>query len=150
MPEKTKSASTAKKKRSLKASTVDKWKTIDLATDNAELWLDCTVDRDGLVQSLRCKLCSKFVDDLKCMRDFSDAWISGSRNLKLSNPRDHATTKCHRKAFQLHANTVKKSTDSSVSVTLPKNLVDPSQPTLPQVSIKINKIIIIILIIFIF
>ncbi|KAG1673314.1 hypothetical protein GQR58_015638 [Nymphon striatum] len=43
----------------------------DFACDNAELWLKYTVDRNGNVA----RRCTQFEDNLKCMRDFSPAWI---------------------------------------------------------------------------
>ncbi|XP_064644698.1 E3 SUMO-protein ligase KIAA1586-like [Lineus longissimus] len=124
--------SSSTKKRTLKSSTVDRWIKSDLARDNAELWLKYTADRDGNVSALRCTLCTSFEDELKTMKDFSPAWINGSGNLKLSNPKDHANTLCHAKAYRLHCYKVRRETGADCVVTLPEKLVDPKQQTIPD------------------
>ena len=44
-------------------------------------------------------VCTMFEDRIKHNRDFCIAWIQGTCNLRLSNAKDHAATKCHQHAY---------------------------------------------------
>ena len=97
--------------RTLKATTLQKWINEDLAALNAFLWLKHEENKQGQVKFMKCMVCTKFEDKLKHNRDFSNAWIQGTCNLRLSNAKDHAATKCHQHAYDLY---VKESRASNI------------------------------------
>lgn len=74
--------SISKKKRVLKVATVEKWINEDLAKDNGSIWLHYEANKQECVEKLYCKLCQKYKQQLCTMKDFSSAWIIGSKNLK--------------------------------------------------------------------
>ena len=53
------------------------------------------------VNKLRCKVCSKFVDRIRGMKNFSDKWIVGADSIRLSNVQQHAQNKQHKHAMSL-------------------------------------------------
>ena len=118
----------SKKKRVLKVATVERWINDDLAKDNGSIWLHYDADKQEHVEKLYCRVCQKYKQQLSTMKDFSNAWIIGSKNLKLSNAKDHANSNCHLRAFRLHANEIR--TGSGGSLQMPEKLMPgPNQPT---------------------
>ena len=71
--------------RTLKSQTLIKWINDDLAKTNADVWLKHEDDRKGHVSLMKCSICTKFQNQIQHNRDFSDAWIKGTSNLRLSN-----------------------------------------------------------------
>ncbi len=57
-------------------------------------------DRDH-VDALTCSVCSRFKDKIHGMRNFSPAFIEGSRNLRASNFKDHTATDMHKQSMLL-------------------------------------------------
>ena len=51
---------------------------------------------------MTCLVCTMFEDQIKHNRDFSNAWIRGTCNLRLSNAKNHAASKCHQHAYELY------------------------------------------------
>ena len=74
----------------------------DLAKRNAVVWLKHEDDGKGHVSLMKCSICTEFKNQIQHNRDFSDAWIKGTSNLRLSNASDHSTTKCHEHAYRLY------------------------------------------------
>ena len=75
------------KRRSISASTVEKWK---FENDRASTWLMYDkADRDR-VSSLRCSVCIQFQSKLSGMRNYNPEFIDGSKNLRASSFKDHA------------------------------------------------------------
>jgi hypothetical protein len=124
--------------RTLKLQTLLKWINDDLATANADVWLKHEDDGKGCVSLMKCSICTKFQNQIQHNRDFSDAWIKGTSNLRLSNASDHSATKCHQHAYRLYVDDL-KSSGKRVD-----NLHNPFQPaadqrTLPDSFTKISK-----------
>lgn len=93
-----------KKSRSVKVATFDKW----VADNDKELstttWLELQrskEDRD-VVECLKCKLCTRFESRICGSKNFSNAYIVGSRNVKTSSFKDHAASEMHRRAMDLY------------------------------------------------
>ncbi|CAB4004512.1 zinc finger 862-like [Paramuricea clavata] len=72
------------KKRVLKLATVKRWINEDLAKDNGSIWMHYEANKQEHVENLYCKICQKYKEQICTMKDFSYAWINGSKNLKLS------------------------------------------------------------------
>ena len=88
-----------KKPRGVKTTTCDKW----IAEYDRELstsvWLSyerSPSDR-SVVDNLKCKMCSRFVDKIRSSKSFSDSFVVGSGNLKTSAFKDHAASEMHRR-----------------------------------------------------
>jgi hypothetical protein len=125
--------------RTLKSQTLLKWINDDLATANADVWLKHEDDGKGCVSLMKCSICTKFQNQIQHNRDFSDAWIKGTSNLRLSNASDHSATKCHQHAYRLYVNDLKSSGKRA------DNLHNPFQPaadqrTLPDSFTKLSKV----------
>ena len=61
-------------------------------------WLDCQTGMEGgkkIVEKLKCKVCTKFVDKIRGRKNFSDKWICGADSVRTSNVRDHAHNDMH-------------------------------------------------------
>ena len=107
---------------------VERWINDDLAKDNGSIWLDYDADKQEHVEKLYCRVCQKYKQQLSTMNDFSNAWIIGSKNLKLSNTKDHANSNCHLREFGLHTNEI--CTGYWRSLQMPEKLMPgPNQPT---------------------
>jgi hypothetical protein len=123
----------------LRVTTVERWINEDLAKDNASIWLHYDASQQGHVVKLYCKLCQKYKQQLSVMKDFSNAWVIGSQNFKLSNAKDHANTNCHIRAFRLHANELRTGTGESLQ--MPKKLMpEPKQPTVVEGFAKMSQL----------
>ena len=75
--------------RTVSASTVEKWKS-DLSEYLAAEWLTYDVDAAGKARNLRCKFCIMFEDKIKGLPNYSDIYIKGSTNYRVSAVKDHA------------------------------------------------------------
>ena len=112
--------------RTLKTNTLKKWINEDLAASNAFLWLKHEENNNSQVKLMKCMVCTKFEDKIKHNRDFCNAWIQGTCNLRLSNAKDHAATKCHQHAYDLYVKDLRGNLASNVEnpVRSPTNLVN--------------------------
>ena len=89
------------KKRALAVRTFEKWIRENDKLFNTRTWLVYEkVDRE-FVSSMKCKICVQFKDKLASYRNFSAAFIEGSRNLRASAFKDHARSDMHRQAMLL-------------------------------------------------
>ena len=78
------------KKRALAVRTFEKWIRENDKLFNTHTWLVYEkVDRE-FVSSMKYKVCVQFKDKLVSCRNFSAAFIEGSRNLRASAFKDHA------------------------------------------------------------
>jgi hypothetical protein len=82
-------ASGSNEVRTVTASTVEKWKS-DLSEYSAAEWLTYNVDAAGKARNLRCKFCIVFEDKTKGLPNYSDIYIKGSTNYRVSAVKDHA------------------------------------------------------------
>ena len=92
------SGSTIKKsKRQVSVATFEKWQRQFDGDYQTLLWLRCTKDgtHKSLVSTLWCDVCRQYEAKITGMRNFSDAWITGSTNHKSSNIVDHAKSEQH-------------------------------------------------------
>ena len=92
-----------KKTRSVKTSTCDKWIADNDVSLSTSVWLK--YDRgsgDRLVaDSLKCSVCIQFLDKIRSTKNFSEAFIVGSKKLRTSAFKDHAATEMHSRAMSL-------------------------------------------------
>ena len=89
------------KKRALAVRTFEKWIRENDKLFNTRTWLVYEkVDRE-FVSSMKCKVCVQFKDKLASCRNFSAAFIEGTRNLRASAFKDHARSDMHRRAMLL-------------------------------------------------
>ena len=63
---------------------------------------------------MKCMVCTKFEDRIKHNRDFCNAWIQETCDLRLSNAKDHAATKCHQHAYNLYVKDLKGNLASNI------------------------------------
>lgn len=82
-------ASSSNEVRTVTASTYEKWKS-DLSEYSAVEWLTYSVDASGNARSLRCKFCIMFEDKIKGLPNYSDIYIKGSTNYRVSAIKIHA------------------------------------------------------------
>ena len=96
---------TAKKNtRMLRSETAERWKSNDLATYEANVWL--TYDEEFIggkkyCTSLKCKVCSEFETSINKRHNFSRTFIDGSTNFKVTSVIDHANSEIHKIALNL-------------------------------------------------
>ena len=91
----------AAKRRAVTATTVEKWKSENDKDLDTLTWLTYEMaDRDH-VGSLSCSVCIEFKDKLQGTRNYSAAFIEGSKNLRASNVKDHAASETHARAMLL-------------------------------------------------
>ena len=67
-------------------------------------WLDCETAPEGrkkVVEKLKCKVCTEYVNKIRGRKNFSDKWISGACSVRTSNVRDHARNDQHTHAMLL-------------------------------------------------
>ena len=96
--------------RALTVSTVKRWISENDKAVNTADWLTYEAPGRSVVSSLKCSACSKFQDKLRGMRNFKLGFIDGSRNQRISNVKDHASSDMHSRAMLL----LKKASLSSV------------------------------------
>ena len=80
------------KKRGLSVSTVENQILDNDKTLNTSTWLGYDKTGWNQVARLKCKVCQRFVDKIRGSRNFSAAFIDGSKNLRTTSFKDHA---CH-------------------------------------------------------
>lgn len=91
--------------RKLTCSTVERWKSQDLAQYEAESWLiyDSEKTRKGqYCIALKCNACIQFESVIRNRPKFSRAFIDGSTNFRLTNVVDHAKSYMHKIALSLY------------------------------------------------
>ena len=91
--------------RKLTCSTVERWKTQDLARYEAGSWLTCDSKKNKRrhhYTALKCKVCSQFESVIKKQPKFSRASIDGSTNFRPTNLVDYAKSDIHKIAFSLY------------------------------------------------
>jgi len=67
-------------------------------------WLDCETGMESgkkIVEKLKCKVCTEFVDKIHGRKHFSDKWICGADSIRTSNVRDHFHNDQHSHAMSL-------------------------------------------------
>ena len=101
------SDSTAKKaKRLIAITTVRKWQR-ELNNDHATMtWLKFEIDEGtaGRVSSMYCDVCRTYKDNIQGMRNFSNTWLAGSTNFRVSSVVDHAKSEQHKNSMsRLHS-----------------------------------------------
>ena len=90
-----------KKTRSVKTSTCDKWIADNDVSLSTSVWLKydrCSGDR-LVADSLKCSVCIQFLDKIRSTKNFSEALIVGSKNLRTCAFKDnqfviHTVTFC--------------------------------------------------------
>eukprot|EP00117_Sycon_ciliatum_P048941 scpid100454/ scgid34778/ len=97
------SAPAKKVARGVKTSTCDKWVSDGDKEMSTSVWLRYERQKDDrqLVEILKCAVCIKFEEQVKSSKNFSEAFIVGSRNLRTSAFKDHAETDMHKRAMGL-------------------------------------------------
>ena len=98
------------KRRALTVSTVKCWISENDKAFNTAAWLTYESSGRSVVTSLKYSVCSKFQDKLRGMLNFKLGFIDGSRNLRISSVKDHASSDMHSCAMLL----LKKASSSSV------------------------------------
>ena len=93
------------KKRTVVIGTFQKWK-CELDKDHQTMtWLECeaTTNSAGkrVIDTLKCKVCTKFKNQIQSKRNYSDRWVEGAASLRLSNIKDHAKADQHVYAMTL-------------------------------------------------
>lgn len=90
-----------KAKRQVAVATFEKWQR-NYDRDHQTLsWLRCEKDKNdkSLVALLWCSVCRKYRDNIRSMKNFSNAWVSGSENHRTSNVLDHVACEQHQAAM---------------------------------------------------
>ena len=67
-------------------------------------WLDCETGMESgkkIVEKLKCKVCTEFVDKIRGRKHFSNKWICGADSVSTSNVRDHSHNDQHSHAMSL-------------------------------------------------
>ena len=92
-----------KKVRGVKAATFDKWISDNDAELTTSAWLIYDRQKNDrlLAECLKCSVCIKFVDRVRSCKNFSEAFITGSKNLRTSAFKDHAGTEMHKRGMNL-------------------------------------------------
>ena len=80
------------KKQGLSVSTVENHILDNDKMLNTSTWLGYDKTGWNQVARLKCKVCQRFVDKIRGSRNFSAAFIDGSKNLQTTSFKDHA---CH-------------------------------------------------------
>ena len=80
------SSSGTAKRRIVSTKTVERWILEHNKILNTATWLEYGLSSSNRYQvaTLRCKVCSKFVDRIRGCSNFNSAYIEGSSNLKTS------------------------------------------------------------------
>ena len=91
-------------RRRVDYATFQKWQR-DLDREYQTLsWLKCSTEKERgkkVVDKLKCKACSEFVDRIRSRKNFSDKWVVGADSVRVSNVRDHAQNQQHLHAMSL-------------------------------------------------
>ena len=104
-------------KRQVSLQCFKKWQSFYDKEYQTLSWLKCDVDQDDKtsVHLLWCAVCRQFEDYIRSTKNFSEAWIYGSDNHRVSNITDHAKSTQHNTAmFRLRLEQKKESGGSIV------------------------------------
>ena len=96
------------------------------------MWLDCETETEAgmkVVTNLKCRLCSKYRDQIVGRKNFSDKWITGADSVRTTNVRDHAKSDQHAHAMNLHRRELARSKGLSATAYSP---IAQALPTLPE------------------
>ena len=93
--------SVATKGRMVLTRTVDKWITDNDRTLSTTTLLTYEQLNRERVHCLKCSVCIQFRDKLVTCRNYSSAFIEGSKNLRSSAFKDHARSDMHQRAILL-------------------------------------------------
>ena len=77
-------------------------------------WLDCDTAAEGgkkVVEKLKCKVCTRFADNISCIRNSATKWIVGTDSVCTSNVHDHARNDQHKHTMSLLAKERAESSD---------------------------------------
>lgn len=87
----------------MSTKTVERWIVENDKTLNTATWLEYETSSSNRYQvtTLKCKVCTKFVDSIRGSRNFNSAYIEGSSNVRTSAFTDHAKTDMHQRAMIL-------------------------------------------------
>ena len=96
-----------KAKRQVAVSTFEKWQRNYDQEHETLTWLKCDTDKQdrGLVAVLWCSACRVYESRICSMKNYSQAWITGTENQRTSNVLDHVASNQH-KASMSHLRTV--------------------------------------------
>lgn len=94
------SSKSKKQKWQVSLATFHRWQTEKEKEYQTLSWLRCDKIHES-VELLWCASCRKFEDNIRGVKNFSAAWISGSANHKLSNVSDHARSDQHKLSMSL-------------------------------------------------
>ena len=88
-------------KRQVSLQCFKKWQSFYDKEYQTLSWLKCDVDQDDKtsVHLLWCAVCRQFEDYIRSTKNFSEAWIYGSDNHRVSNITDHAKSTQHNTAM---------------------------------------------------
>ena len=88
------------KKRRVEYATFQKWQ----RDHQTMAWLDCVAGKEGtkkVVAKLKCKVCSKFVDNIRGRKNFSEKLIAGADSVRISNVHNHTQNDQHAHVMSL-------------------------------------------------
>ena len=90
-------SATNKAKRLLAVSTFEKWQRNYNKNHQSLMWLKCDVDTPNkdYIAVLWCSICREYKSKICSMKNYSQAWITGSGNHRASNLLDHARSDQH-------------------------------------------------------
>ena len=86
------------KKRGVSAKTFEKWIAENDKVLSTCTWLKYDKADCEYVATLKCSVCIEFQDKLHGMRNYSNALIGRSKNLRASSFKDHAASDMHAQA----------------------------------------------------
>ena len=98
------SSGSSSKIRTLQVGTAEKWKTTSLAKYDADNWLIIDADeKNKLVKTLRCSICSKYEHRITSVKGFQETWCrEGSKRLQHAAAVEHAEGNSHGVAYDLY------------------------------------------------
>ena len=134
-------SSASSKRRQFTKATFEKWQREHQREHQTLSWLRCLLCRDKLhVEILYCEVYRKYEARLCSLRNFSNSWIKGPANLKLSNMLDHARSDVHLAAMsKLRADMAKESGESTLLHTpLGRCVVNLDEEALGRLKLKFN------------
>ena len=99
------------KKRGVSAKMVEKWIAENDKALSTSTWLKYDKADCEYVATLKCSVCIEFQDKLRGMRNYSNAFIGRSKNLRASSFKDHSASDMHARAMLL----LKKQSSSDVT-----------------------------------
>ena len=90
-----------KAKHGATTKTVDKWITDNDKMLNTVTWLKYSKSDREHVGTLLCSICTRFNNRLRGVRNYNQAYIVGSTNLRTSSFKEHAASDIHQRAMVL-------------------------------------------------